>query len=66
MSIEANYSLGAIAIGIGASLVMDLWNLFLKRTFNIPSLIYCFLPNNGRKRSPVDPQEGQGRRYESE
>ena len=43
MSIEANYSLGAIAIGIGATLVMDLWNLFLKRTFNIPSLNYCLL-----------------------
>ena len=35
--------LGAIAIGIGATLVMDLWNLFLKRTFRIPSLNYCLL-----------------------
>jgi hypothetical protein len=26
MSIEANYVLGAIAVGIGATLVMDLWN----------------------------------------
>jgi hypothetical protein len=26
MSIAANYILGAIAIGIGATLVMDLWN----------------------------------------
>jgi len=43
MSIEANYILGAIAIGIGATLVMDLWNLFLKRTFSIPSLSYCLL-----------------------
>ena len=43
MSIEANYILGAIAIGIGATLVMDLWNLFLKRTFSIPSLNYCLL-----------------------
>jgi hypothetical protein len=43
MSIEGNYVLGAIAIGIGATLVMDLWNLFLKRTFSIPSLSYCFL-----------------------
>ena len=43
MSIEANYILGAIAIGIGASLLMDLWNLFLKRTFSIPSLNYCLL-----------------------
>ena len=34
---------GAVAIGIGATLLMDLWNLFLKRTFNIPSLSYCLL-----------------------
>jgi hypothetical protein len=33
----------AIAIGIGATLLMDLWNLFLKRAFNIPSLNYCLL-----------------------
>ncbi len=43
MSIEANYVLRAIAIGIGATLVMDLWNLFLKRAFSIPSLNYCLL-----------------------
>lgn len=35
--------LGAVAIGIGASLLMDLWNLFLKRAFGIPSLDYCLL-----------------------
>ncbi|MCP2502249.1 MAG: DUF2938 domain-containing protein [Deltaproteobacteria bacterium] len=43
MRIEANFILGAIAIGIGATLLMDLWNLFLKRTFSIPSLNYCLL-----------------------
>jgi hypothetical protein len=43
MRIEANDILGAIAIGIGATLVMDLWNLFLKRRFSIPSLNYCLL-----------------------
>ena len=43
MSIEAVYIFGAIAIGIGATLVMDLWNLFLKRAFKIPSLNYCLL-----------------------
>lgn len=43
MSIEALYILGGIAIGIGATLLMDLWNLFLKRAFNIPSLNYCLL-----------------------
>ena len=43
MSIEADYIPRAIAIGIGATLVMDLWNLFLKRTFSVPSLNYCLL-----------------------
>jgi hypothetical protein len=43
MDIQANYIFSAIAIGIGATLVMDLWNLFLKRTFSIPSLNYCLL-----------------------
>jgi hypothetical protein len=43
MSIEASHILAAIAIGIGATLFMDLWNLFLKRAFNIPSLNYCLL-----------------------
>jgi hypothetical protein len=38
-----NNILGAIAVGIGATLLMDLWNLFLKRTFSIPSLSYCLL-----------------------
>jgi hypothetical protein len=33
----------AAAIGIGATLVMDLWNLFLKRFFGLPSLNYCLL-----------------------
>jgi hypothetical protein len=43
MSIEANYLLWAIAIGIGATLIMDLWNLFLQRAFSIPSLNLCLL-----------------------
>ena len=43
MSIEANDILITIVIGIGASLFMDLWNLFLKRAFGIPSLNYCLL-----------------------
>jgi Protein of unknown function (DUF2938) len=41
--VPLNYILGAIAIGIGATLAMDIWNLFLKRTFGIPSLNYCLL-----------------------
>ena len=43
MSIEGNDVLGPVAIGIGATLVMDLWNLFLKHAFSIPSLNYCLL-----------------------
>ena len=43
MSIEAKDIFGGIAIGIGATVVMDLWNLFLKRAFGIPSLNYCLL-----------------------
>lgn len=43
MAIEANYIVGAFAIGIGATLFMDLWNLFLKRMFGFPSLNYCLL-----------------------
>jgi Protein of unknown function (DUF2938) len=37
------YLVDGIAIGIGATLLMDLWNLFLKRVFGVPSLNYCFL-----------------------
>lgn len=33
----------AIVIGLGATAMMDLWNLFLKRAFGIPSLNYCLL-----------------------
>ena len=43
MSIEADYIPRAIAIGIGATLVMDMWNLFLNRVFSVPSLSYCLL-----------------------
>jgi hypothetical protein len=41
--LTASHILGAIAIGLGASLLMDLWNLFLMRAFGIPSLNYCLL-----------------------
>ena len=43
MNLEASDVVGAVAIGIGATLMMDLWNLFLKRAFRIPSLNYCLL-----------------------
>jgi hypothetical protein len=34
---------GAIAAGIGATLVMDLWGILLKRVFNIPAPNYCLV-----------------------
>jgi len=43
MSIEANEILGGVAVGIGATLIMDSWNLFLKRMFRIQSLNFCLL-----------------------
>jgi hypothetical protein len=42
MSVQASI-VGAVAIGLGATLFMDLWNAFLKRAFNVPSLNYCLL-----------------------
>lgn len=35
--------IATIAIGIGASLIMDGWNLMLKRVFGVASLNYCLL-----------------------
>jgi hypothetical protein len=34
---------GAVFVGIGAALIMDLWNLFLRRTFSISSLSFCLV-----------------------
>jgi hypothetical protein len=43
MKIELIHVLIAIAVGLGATLVMDLWAIFLKRAFNVPSPNYCFV-----------------------
>ena len=43
MYIDPVYLFAAIAVGIGATLMMDAWNLLLKRAFGIPSLNYCLL-----------------------
>lgn len=43
VSVDAWEVISAFAIGAGATLVMDVWNLFLKRAFAIPSLDYCLL-----------------------
>ena len=43
MQLEARHLFGAIGVGVGATLLMDLWNLFLRRAFGIASLNYCLL-----------------------
>lgn len=43
MNIELSYGLIVIAVGFGATLVMDLWSLFLKHAFNTPLPNYCFV-----------------------
>jgi DUF2938 family protein len=43
MGTEATYFLSAVAVGLGATLLMDLWALFLKRTFSTPSANYCLI-----------------------
>src|SRR5207247_10617195 len=43
MNIELIYVLIAIAVGFGATLVMDVLGIFLKHTFNIPSPNYCLV-----------------------
>lgn len=43
MMITARDLLSAAAIGVGASLLMDLWNLLVKRMLGIPPLDYCLL-----------------------
>jgi hypothetical protein len=40
---SATMVLTAVGMGLGATLLMDAWNLFLKRGFGIPSLNYCLL-----------------------
>ncbi len=41
--IEVHHIVSGIAVGLGATLLMDLWNLFLKGAFGLPSLNYCLL-----------------------
>lgn len=43
MTLPPHHILGAAAIGVGASVLMDAWNLLLKRIVGIPSLRYCLL-----------------------
>ena len=34
---------GAVAVGLEATLFMDLWAVFLKRAFNVPAANYCLV-----------------------
>lgn len=43
MSIQTTAILGGVMVGVGATLLQDLWNLFLKRAFGMPSLDLCLL-----------------------
>ncbi len=43
MNIEILPIMIAVAVGIGATLAMDLWGFFLKQAFKIPAPNYCFV-----------------------
>jgi hypothetical protein len=43
MTLDPRHLLSAMAIGLGATVAMDIWNSFLKRAFGIRSLNYCLL-----------------------
>lgn len=43
MSTETTYFVGAVVVGLGATLFMDVWALFLTRAFGIPSANYCLV-----------------------
>jgi hypothetical protein len=43
VSMELSHVMLAIAVGLGATLVMDLWTVFLKRTLDTPLPNYCFV-----------------------
>jgi DUF2938 family protein len=43
MGIETIHIYGAVVVGIGATVIMDIWNLFLRRAFDIASLNFCLV-----------------------
>lgn len=43
MLLEARYVLVAVLVGLGATALIDLWALFLRRAFGVRSLDYCLL-----------------------
>ena len=40
---KPTYVVEAVVVGLGATLLIDLWALLLRRAFSIPSLNYCLL-----------------------
>ena len=43
MSTEATSFFGAVVVGLGATLFMDIWALFLKHVFRVPPPNYCLV-----------------------
>jgi hypothetical protein len=43
VSTETTYFLGAVVVGLGATLFMDVWGAFLTRAFRIPPAHYCLV-----------------------
>jgi hypothetical protein len=43
VSIDITHVLSAFAVGLGATLFMDAWALFLNRAFNLPLANYCLV-----------------------
>ncbi len=43
MNVEPMHIGGAVLVGIGAIVIMDLWNLFLHQALNISSLNFCLV-----------------------
>lgn len=40
---ESTYFSGAILVGVGATLFMDLWALLVQRAFHLPTASYCLV-----------------------
>lgn len=43
MAIEGMHIYGAVLVGAGATAIMDLWALFLRRAFGVSSLNFCLV-----------------------
>lgn len=43
MTVAASVVFGGAIAGVGATLTMDIWAMFLRRAFNVPSANYCLV-----------------------